>query len=105
MRTRQKNWTEEETRIARRLMQENAPEEEYRRLLGRSKVCARARLERVDYFSAGGSRRSEPEALTVPTSVWIERATRLGAPRSLTASIFGDPAPGFSALDRKRASA
>lgn len=41
----------------------------------------------------------------VPDDVIIERNNRTSAPRSLTSLICGDPAPGFSALDRKLAEA
>lgn len=36
-------------------------------------------------------------------SMLAERDQRMLAPRSLTAMFMGDPSPGFSALDRKRA--
>jgi hypothetical protein len=36
-----------------------------------------------------------------PDSVFADRAARERAPRSLTAWICGDPAPGWSALDRR----
>jgi hypothetical protein len=105
MKARQKSWTEEETGVARRLLKDQAPDSEYERLLGRTKACARARIERLDRLSAPGPRRPEPKMFSVPVDVWIERSRRLAAPRSLTASIMGDPAPGYSALDRKRAHA
>jgi hypothetical protein len=30
-----------------------------------------------------------------------DRDARYSAPRTITASLFGDPPPGYSALDRK----
>lgn len=38
---------------------------------------------------------------TAPDQLFIERERRMMAPRSLTGFLCGDPAPGFSALDRK----
>lgn len=44
------------------------------------------------------SRRS----VDIPDDVNIDRLARLLAPRSVTATLCGDPAPGQSALDKKR---
>lgn len=42
--------------------------------------------------------------VSVPESVLAERAARLAlSPRDLTAAIAGDPLPGMSALERRRA--
>ena len=38
--------------------------------------------------------------LDVPQSVLIDRDRRANAPRSLSATFFGDPPRGYSALDR-----
>lgn len=40
--------------------------------------------------------------INIPNDVWAERNARLTAPRTVSASILGDPPPGYSALDRKR---
>jgi hypothetical protein len=44
----------------------------------------------------------ESESRIVPEQVFAERNARQMAPRSLTAVLCGDPAPGWSALDRKQ---
>lgn len=44
------------------------------------------------------------QSVTVPDEVWADRERRMMlAPRDLTASFCGDPMPGMSALDRRRA--
>lgn len=47
------------------------------------------------------------EARGLPSGLASDRADRLVAlrQRNLTASVFGDPAPGYSALDRRRGTA
>lgn len=48
--------------------------------------------------------RQEGNSPSIPHEVLADRDRRLAlAPASLTAAICGDPAPGHSALDRKRA--
>lgn len=106
MKARQQKWTDEETALARKLLKERAPDSEYPRQLGRTRICARARIERLDYMAAFGSRRSDDRpSEPVPMEVWVERSKRIAAPRSLTASLLGDPPSGYSALDRKQVSA
>lgn len=39
----------------------------------------------------------------IPSSVLIDRERRSLAPRTITALLFGDPPPGYSALDRRQA--
>lgn len=46
-------------------------------------------------FPSHGSSRPLPE-------MFVDAERRLTAPRDLTAMLQGDPAPGYSALDRKR---
>lgn len=41
--------------------------------------------------------------LDIPEEVLIERNLRVSTPRTIGAAILGDPPPGYSALDRKRA--
>lgn len=41
--------------------------------------------------------------VTPPDDVWVERNIRINAPRSIGAILLGDPAPGYSALDRRGA--
>jgi hypothetical protein len=40
--------------------------------------------------------------INIPEDVWAERNARITAPRTVSASLLGDPPPGYSALDRKR---
>lgn len=47
-------------------------------------------------------RRSLPLLTVMPDEVFTDRHHRINAPRTLTAIFCGDPAPGWSALDRKR---
>lgn len=78
--------TKEEQRRARRMA--------YRRWAAKKQAAVRAQDGSV-MFPNG-------RAQDVPNSVLIEREKRAAAPRDLTASVFGDPPPGFSALDMKR---
>lgn len=46
--------------------------------------------------------RNQPcDRVTVPTALLVERDFRLNIPRSVTSILCGDPAPGYSALDRR----
>lgn len=47
-------------------------------------------------------RRSLPLLTVMPDHVFTDRHERINAPRTLTAIFCGDPAPGWSALDRKQ---
>lgn len=47
-------------------------------------------------------RRQLPAFTVMPDEVFTDRHHRINAPRSLTAIFCGDPAPGWSALDRKQ---
>jgi transposase-like protein len=52
-----------------------------------------------------GAARYQPELITpihIPLDVMAERDERLAKqPRDLTAAFFGDPLPGYSALERR----
>lgn len=52
----------------------------------------------------GGARGSYPIKITIPNSVLAERDRRSAAleQRTQTQEFFGDPAPGYSALDARR---
>lgn len=46
--------------------------------------------------------RNEPsDRVTVPIALIVERDYRVNLPRSITSMLCGDPAPGYSALDRR----
>ncbi|MES2030877.1 MAG: hypothetical protein V4477_16980 [Pseudomonadota bacterium] len=111
-----KTWTHEQSALARQLMAINASDDAFRVQVGRSKRAARAHIRWVDdaKFRADSKERKQIAARAVPkvmTTVasrpqplpeQIEAAIhRLNAPRSITAMMFGDPAPGQSALDRR----
>jgi hypothetical protein len=96
-------WTDDETALARRMFAEGKPDSEFRRLLGRSKFSARTRLYRLHFPTDGYDWLDLPreKRFDVPPEAWAEASRRFSAPRTLTAWICGDPAPGFSALDQR----
>jgi GcrA cell cycle regulator len=102
-RTKQRCWTEAETELAIKMLDEGAPEYEFIEKLQRTKQSAIAKRERVRFLASTKSYVEQPGNIKVPVEVWLDRARRIGAQRSITARLCGDPAPGFSALDRKRA--
>jgi hypothetical protein len=59
------------------------------------------------YSAERAKRGYRPQSQTVPNAALIDRERRERArdAASITAQIFGDPPPGYSALDRRRASA
>jgi hypothetical protein len=65
---------------------------------------ARERMERRNLARRESRREFRVVASTTraPDTALADREARLSAPRTLTATWFGDPAPGWSALDRKR---
>jgi hypothetical protein len=105
------HWSEAETELARALIARRASDAEFRKQLGRSKRCAYARVARVNAQIPGGPAKRalmvkppscSPEMrIVVPTSAWDDANHRAFAPRSLTAWLCHDPAPGRSALDRR----
>jgi hypothetical protein len=114
LRSRQPAWTDEQTAQARILLEEGVDTETFLREIGRTKAAAVARLKYVDDPAGYRSRRCRPSR-TTPNSTRIESSRfyipddvieaavrRAHANRSLTAIIFGDPAPGQSALDRRQ---
>jgi hypothetical protein len=116
-------WTVEDTAEARRLVFADAPNVVCIESLGRSRSACRARIRYVDNedvrikMSSRGRNRAPNKSKSrginhiaekprgVPDDVIADAERRACAARSLTAWVFGDPAPGFSALDRKGAAA
>jgi hypothetical protein len=109
-------WTPEESALARQLMVIGASDETFREQVGRSKRAARSHIRWVDdaKFREESKERRQIAARAVPRVMTtiasrpqplpeqIEAALhRNYAPRSVTASLLGDPAPGQSALDRR----
>lgn len=69
----------------------------------RERKYARERLKRKSYYIATSIRPSKPHVSSRPSEALLaerDRRARI-APRDLTASLLGDPLPGFSALDRR----
>ncbi len=91
-------WTDAETAEAHAMLDRGATESEFQAALGRTKICAKARINRVEWLNSR-CRRMPPQD-PVPAEVQAERLRRAMAPQP----AFGDPPVGFSALDRKRAS-
>ncbi len=84
------------------MLADRRPESEFQRVLGRSKSQAyqkihslRSPIEGLDWLKLPMQKR-----VVVPDHVWTDANRRLNAPRTLSAWICGDPAPGYSALDR-----
>lgn len=101
---RRKVWTPEQDAIALRLLQEDAPESRFRAELGRSKINSQLRHKRLLFQSRAEQARETKSlglGLHVPPEAIADRDRRIKAPRSLTALLCGDPAPGQSALDRR----
>jgi hypothetical protein len=98
-----KPWSAKETELARRMIAEKAPDSEFRRRLGRAKFCAYQRLYRVDFPSNDWGSLGLPMdgRVEVPDRVRADAIRRTSAPRTLTAWICRDPAPGQSALDKR----
>lgn len=115
-------WTEDETKAARHLVVTNATDAECQEVVGRSRASCRARLRYVDCeevrirMSSKGRnrvRKSKSKGLHrvaegmkgVPDDVLADARRRACAERTLGSLILGDPAPGQSALDKRRAAA
>jgi len=114
MRKKAKDWTDEETELARALMERGASDEEFLEKLGRSRSASYYRLRYVDLPAVRGSasskyRSNEPgprgayKNRDIPAEMARDAEQRLIAKRTLTQAFFGDPPAGHSALDKKRA--
>jgi hypothetical protein len=92
------SWKPEETAIARRMFADDESPDAFLAKLGRSETAAREHVKRADVRV-----RTEVRAVTpkIPACVIADAVRRATAPRSLTADVCGDPAPGQSALDRR----
>lgn len=92
-------WKPEEVILARRLLDEGAPESAFKAQLNRTRQACFNKVTRTDRGSI------IVPAVTIPPEVLEDRVRRLTAPRSITALLMGDPCPGKSALDRRGAQA
>lgn len=68
-----------------------------------------ARRDRLNAYRAENRKIKKPHPPVMshrapPAELLVERAARLSAPQTMTGMFFGDPPPGWSALDRKRSS-
>lgn len=106
-------WTEEETNLARRMIERGASDAEFMRVFGRSKKAAQGRIRSVDFprdrsgerlkYDRKGIHVTSGSRAHVPEAVIADRDRRQFAMRTITAFVFGDPAPGQSALDKREA--
>ena len=112
-------WKPEDTEIARKLLARDAPEYEFIDTIKRTKAASKQHIMYVDNpkirerMAERGRRRREAANVNsirlkvstafreIPDFVIEDAARRLSAPRSLTAMLLGDPAPGQSALDKR----
>jgi hypothetical protein len=115
--SRPTEWTDSETEAAR--ANYHLPPDEFRRKTGRTKQAAKAHLRYVSRPEVRERKNAQKVALRLarkenplpkvelntavapPPEVIIDAIKRASAPRTLTAIICGDPAPGFSALERR----
>ena len=101
-------WTAQETELAEQLVSENAKNEIFQTLLGRSGQACRDRLSRVrvaslDRSNTGNKFANGLPSMKVPAHVIEDRNRRLMArmQMDLTGIMCGDPVPGFSALEKR----
>ncbi len=115
-------WTDFQTSKARELLAQGVGEREFRLAIGRSRAAAFARIKYLDdpvfrercIQNATRNRKkyearepTDPSYLyvepkpVIPEQLLLDARERLLAARSITAMLCGDPAPGFSALDRR----
>jgi hypothetical protein len=97
-------WTPERVASLRRLMAERARPNEIASALGvtEAQVSTKiALLRHIERTAAGNTARATPQSVIDEREARAEAAWR----RNQTQEFFGDPPPGYSALDRKRSSA
>ena len=71
---------------------------------GKKAIRTIQREKRQLAFEASGKRKIPPRANSLsvmPLEVFVDRAARQAAPRTITGMLCGDPPQGFSALDRR----
>lgn len=96
---RQPRWTEDQIATARRLLEAGAKDDECMAAVGRNRRACYVKIDRLRYNSTV---RCAPR-VDAPAEIFIEASWRFRTPRSITAWLCGDPPPGYSALDRRRA--
>lgn len=120
---RGERWTDFELAEARRLIAARCSPQEFENRMGRSRISAKMRIKYVDSptFRANAIQRAArdrsqftehikgqpqnraPEKPKVPHEAIQDALKRAMAPRTITGWFCGDPPPGYSALDRRRA--
>jgi hypothetical protein len=123
MRVSGRKWTKEETETLVRLRKLSVSFQEIASALNRTRKAVEWRWQVIHFTPDHKERRRQtknanaykyrvrpkkqnplrfvPEKMLAPDVVLIERDIRLSAPRTITAHIFGDPPPGYSALDKR----
>lgn len=102
-----KHWTAEDIETVKRLFAEHAPNEAYIAAVGRTRHACWQKIDRLRQAPQLRARqkpfRKPPVEVSdrVPETALQDAKRRLTAPRSVTAWICGDPAPGQSALERR----
>lgn len=113
-------WSDQDTETARQLLARGAKNAEFLETISRSREASRERIKYLDdpIFRERTKNRAkslryygDPALILVRSSgpvaehLLADAERRMAAPRSITSFVFGDPAPGWSALDRKQAGA
>lgn len=98
-------WTADE--VARLLQMRDVEKRKWTEIdqaLGRGHASSAAKYELLRAEPAPSGIHDTGSRLVMPTRLEIERAARRDAElrRNLTQETFGDPPPGFSALDRRK---
>lgn len=102
-------WSEADTEAAAKMLADGACDADFRRVLGRTRAAARSRISHAMVCVRMESQPASDtawlhEIRDVDPEILAAARRRALAPRSLTAIAFGDPPPGFSALDRRNSS-
>jgi hypothetical protein len=116
--TKSQRWSDADTKLAIEMIDSDAPEREFLKVFGRTKNAAYSRAryvtdaefreKRLLRDRANRARNSNAVGHIVtassspPAHIFVEARERANAPRSLTAWLCGDPAPGTSMLDRRK---
>lgn len=106
------HWSEADFAVALEMLERREHPSAFLRRFGRTKKSVESRRDRIKYGSPArvyAKKRSPSfhegslavDRFAVPADALMEARRRAMAPRSLTAWICGDPAPGSSALDRR----
>ena len=115
------NYTPEDDALLNKLRAEGTPYKKIAEIMGRTVDSLDRRYRIINFSPAKLLARQEKHNLNrrlnreirnvaddpsrTPEAVLIDRAARATAPKTLTQIFCGDPAPGWSALDRRRAGA